>query len=331
MNVLSDHLRFLGRASSLLWGALLFFTLLPEIFGQVGVSAERPTISVDVNLVVLHVTVRDRNGAFVSGLRSRDFRVKENGRPQLIRLFQHEDMPVSVGLIVDNSMSMRRKRRDVTGAALTFARSSNPRDEMFVVNFNERVSLGLPAMELFSTSSSELERALNGVPASGRTALYDAIESGLAHLKSATRDKKVLIIVSDGGDNASRHHLSQVLQDAESSEVILYTIGLFDEQDADTNPGVLRKLARATGGEAFLPGESSQVEPICQRIAEDIRHQYTIGYAPSDPQRNGGYRAIKLTATRPQGGELRVRTREGYIASEARTEGAGAVAHGEQR
>ena len=303
-------------------GALLLFSSFwmtpPQAAAQDHVTEQPATISVDVNLVVLHVSVRDRKGEFVPDLRSQDFHVTENGRPQAIRLFRHEDMPVSVGLIVDNSTSMSHKRNDVIAAALTFVHSSNPRDEMFVVNFNERVSLGLPPVELFSTSAPELVTALNGVPALGRTALYDAIETGLEHLKKATRDKKVLIVVSDGGDNASRHQFAQVLQDAERSDVILYTIGLFDEQAADTNPGVLRKMARETGGEAFFPPETQQVVPICRRIAEDIRHQYTIGYSPSESIQDGGYRSIKVTVKRPEGGGLKVRTREGYVAAPAR-------------
>ena len=223
---------------------------------------------------------------------------------------------------------MNRKRNDVTAAALAFVRSSNPQDEMFIVNFNERVSLGLPAAKLFSASPSELEGALNGVPARGMTALYDAIEDGLAHFARASREKKVLIVVSDGGDNASHRKLPQVLHDAARSDVIIYAIGLFDEHDADQNPGVLRKFASATGGEAFLPGESSEVVPICERIAEDIRHQYTIGYVPSDQKLDGTYRAIKVTATGPRGKRMFVRTREGYIASPDRN---GAALHFEEK
>jgi VWFA-related protein len=239
----------------------------------------------------------------------------EDGQPQTLSLFNHEDMPVSVGLVVDNSTSMARKRNDVILAALEFVHSSNPQDEMFVVNFNERVSLGLPSTQLFSTSSSELIQALNGVPARGMTALYDAIEAGLAHLKKASRQKKVLIVISDGGDNASHHKLSRVLEDAERSNVIIYTIGLFDDYDHDRNPGVLKKLARVTGGEEFLPDESSKIVMLCKHIAEDIRHQYTIGYTPSDQKLNDTYRTVRVTVTNPHGGSVFVRTRTGYIAS----------------
>jgi Ca-activated chloride channel homolog len=303
-----------GRAPTMLRSLPLLFLIAAHLHGQSGVAEGNLTISVNVDLVVLHATVRDKKGGFVSGLKETDFHVFEDRVPQTIRLFQHEDVPVAVGLIVDNSGSMRRKKKDVTAAALTFARSSNPKDEMFVVNFNERVSFGLPNTELFSANNSELEHALNGIPANGKTALYDAIEAGLAHLKEATLDKKVLVVISDGGDNASHHTLRQVLASVARSDTIIYTVGLFDESDEDRNPGVLKKIARATGGEAFLPNEISQVVQICGRIAEDIRNQYTIGYLPSNQAFDGSYRAIHVTATGPHGAELLVRTREGYVA-----------------
>jgi len=274
--------------------------------------------SVDVNLVVLQVAVRNRAGGFVSGLQKQDFQVYEDGRPQAIHLFQHEDVPVSVGLIVDNSASMARKRKDVTAAALTFVRSSNPQDEVFVVNFNQKVSLGLPPAELFSANPAELTKALNDVPAYGMTALYDAVEAGLARAGQAGRTKKVLIVISDGGDNASHCRLPQVLSDAERSDVIIYTIGLFDEHDGDQNPGVLRKLARATGGEAFFPDTTADVVPVCQHIAEDIRQQYTIGYVPSNPKLDNTYRTIRVKAAAPHRGKLMVRARAGYIAAPER-------------
>jgi len=286
--------------------------------GQTGSAPGDSIISVDVNLVVLHPTVLDRNGGFVSGLQKENFHVYEDGAPQVIRGFDHEDVPVAVGLAVDNSGSMGRKRKDVTTAALAFVRASNPRDEMFIVNFNERVSFGLPDTRLFSASRHGLEGALNGVPASGRTALCDAVEAGFDHLKKASLDKKVLIIISDGGDNASHHKLGQVLEDAERSDVMVYTIGLFDEAEEGRSPGVLRKIARATGGEAYLPKETREVAPICEQIAADIRNQYTIAYTPSKQKLDNAPRTIKVTATGARGERLLVRTRSGYLASPER-------------
>ncbi len=237
-------------------------------------------ISVDVALVVLHATVTDRQGGFVSDLGEQDFEVYEDGVPQRIRLFKNEDIPVTVGLVVDHSTTMRPKLAEVTAAARTFVRSSNREDEMFVVNFNENVSLGLPGTIRFTNSTAELENAITAAPTGGQTALYDAIAKALEELQAGSRDKKVLIVVSDGGDNASAHSLAQVMNLAAQSSAVIYTIGLFDEEDPDQNPGVLKRLAQATGGEAFFPDQLSEVVAICERIARDIRHQYTIGYVP---------------------------------------------------
>jgi VWFA-related protein len=294
---------------------LLFLLAGQHLPGQTGPPPDSSTFSVNLDLVVLHAAVCDRKGRLVSGLRQENFQLFEDGAPQTIRFFQHEDVPVAVGLIVDNSGSMGRKRKDVTAAALAFVRSSNPQDQMFVVNFNELAALGLPTTELFSANAADLEYALNGIPAIGKTALYDAIEAGLAHLKKATLDKKVLIVISDGGDNASHHTLAQALESAGRSDAIIYTIGLFDEYDMDRNPGVLKKIARITGGEAFLPTQTSQVVSICERIARDIRTQYTIGYVSSHQQLDNAYRTIHVRATGPHGQELLVRTRAGYVAA----------------
>jgi VWFA-related protein len=271
-------------------------------------------ISVDVALVVLHATVSDRRGGFVSSLRERDFQVYEDGVPQRIRLFLHEDIPVTVGLVVDHSGTMRPKLAEVAAAARTFVQFSNRADQMFVVNFNENVTLGLPDAIRFTDSSAELERAIANAPASGMTALYAAIAKAVEQLQAGNRDKKVLIVVSDGGDNASAQSLAQVMKMADQSSAVIYTIGLFDADNPDRNPGVLNRLAHATGGEAFFPGELSAVVAICERIARDIRNQYTIGYVSTNTARNGAYRAIRVAARATGSSALSVRTRAGYIA-----------------
>ena len=271
-------------------------------------------ISVDVALVVLPATVTGRQGGFVSDLGEQNFEVYENGVPQRIRLFKNEDIPVTVGLVVDHSTTMRPKLAEVTAAARTFVRSSNGQDEIFVVNFNEKVSLGLPHTTRFTSSTAELEYAITAMPTGGQTALYDAIAKALEELQAGSRDKKVLIVVSDGGDNVSAHSLAEVMKLAERSSAIIYTVGVFDENDPDRNPGVLKRLAQATGGEAFFPGQLSDVVAICERIARDIRHQYTIGYVPTNPARDGAYRAIRVLARANGHDKLSVRTRTGYIA-----------------
>ncbi len=281
-------------------------------------SQNRPeddyTIDVNVDVVVLHATARDRRNILVSGLDKSDFQVYEDGVPQQIKYFSHEDIPVTVGLVVDNSGSMAQKRPDVVAAALAFARSSNPQDQMFVVDFNEKVAFGLPDSIPFTDQEAELEVALSRIAATGETALYDAISAALEHLKMGNRDKKVLIVISDGGDNASKHSLSQIVAMAGQPDAIIYTIGIFDEQDADRNPGVLKRLAKETGGEAFLPDSSKDIEPICEEIAHDIRNQYTLAYVPTNRKRDGTYRVIQVKASAPGRGRLSVRTRTGYFA-----------------
>jgi Ca-activated chloride channel family protein len=271
-------------------------------------------ISVDVALVVLHATVTDRQGIPVTNLAEQDFQVYENGALQQIKVFKNEDVPVAVGLAIDHSSSMRPKLTEVTAAARAFVQSSNREDEMFVVNFNEIASLGLPPSIQFTDSTAELERAIMAIPVRGQTALYDAIAMGLEQLQAASLEKKVLIVVSDGGDNASRLKLNDVMTLTEQSSAVIYTIGVFDEDDPDRNPGVLKRLALATGGETFLPERLSQVVAISERIARDIRHQYIIGYVPSNAARDGSYRSIRVRAGIKGQDKLSVRTRTGYIA-----------------
>jgi VWFA-related protein len=271
-------------------------------------------ISVDVALVVLHATVTDRQGSVVSNLDEQSFEVYEDGVRQSIRLFKSEDIPVTAGLVIDHSTTMQPKLAEVSAAARTFVRSSNRDDEMFVVNFNEIVSLGLPGPIRFTDSAAELENAIARAPAEGQTALYDAIAKALEGLQAGSRDKKALVVVSDGGDNASAHTLAQVMKLAGQSSAVIYTVGIFDEGDPDRNPGALKRLAQATGGEAFFPGQIGEVMAICERIARDIRHQYTIGYVPINLTRDGSHRAIRIIARAKDHSTLSVRTRTSYIA-----------------
>jgi len=279
--------------------------------------------STEVDLVVLQATVRDRAGHSVPGLGEHDFEVYQDGTLQPIRLFRHEDTPVTIGLVVDHSGSMREKLGEVTAAARTFVRASNPGDQMFVVNFNEDVSLGLPVGMRFSNSADELGTAIWAAPAVGRTALYDAVVEALQSLQKGDRDKKALIVISDGGDNASKSSLDRVLKMAEESSAVIYTIGVFSEDDPDQNPRVLRRLAHETGGEAFFPSKPSETVAICERIARAVREQYTIGYSSMNGK-PGAYHAIRVTARSKDHGKLSVRTRAGYIAGGELQPGKGA-------
>jgi VWFA-related protein len=275
-------------------------------------SSDDYTLRVNTNLVILSATVVNHNNALVSGLDKVDFHVFEDRAPQQIKYFSHEDLPVTVGLVVDNSGSMGPKRADVIAAALSFARSSNPQDQIFVVNFNDGVSFGLPAKIPFTDRQDQLQLALSAITAIGQTSLYDGIAAALDHLKQGNRDKKVLILISDGGDNASKHSLAQVIDMAKRSSAIIYAIGIFDERDGDQNPGVLKQFAKETGGEAFFPESSKETASICERIAHDIRNQYTLTYVPAISKQDGGYRIIDVKVSAPGHGRLSVRTRAGY-------------------
>jgi Ca-activated chloride channel homolog len=306
-----------------LLSALLIFlvvVLLPALAGSQEPSLlesrdnEQYLVRENVNYVILHPTVQDRKASPVSGLSIRDFQVYEDGVLQEIKFFTHEDTPVTVGLIVDNSGSMRQKRPEVIAAALAFARSSNPEDEMFAVSFNENVSFGLPEGTLFTDKLEYLEIALSRISANGMTALYDAVAAGFGRLTQGSRDKKVLIVVSDGADNASKLKLAQIITKARQSNAIVYTVGVFDQTDPDRNPRVLRQLARDTGGEAFFPHTLREVVPVCEHIANIIRNQYTLGYVPTNRKQDGSYRRVEVKASEKRLGRLTVRARHGYFA-----------------
>jgi len=318
----TDTFRIGGKCASTRQCLLVFFPLIillgmfPNQESLISESSQDNSykISVCVDVVVLHATVLDRKGVLVSDLVQDDFRVFEDGIRQEIECFSHEDIPVTVGLIVDNSGTMRPRRPEVIAAALAFARSSNPEDQMFVVHFNENVSFGLPDNMPFTDQVAQLEIALSGTTADGMTALYDAVAAGLDHLKKGNRDKKVLVVVSDGDDNASKKKLDQILAMARQSDAIIYTIGIFDENNPDRNLRALRQIASATGGEAFSPASAKDVVPICKRIAYDIRNQYSITYHPTNKKQDGRFRAIQVTAGAQGGRRLLVRTRTGYYA-----------------
>lgn len=271
------------------------------------------TISVNVDLVVLHATVEERHGKVALDLRQQDFTIHEDGVKQAIRLFRYEDMPVTAGLIVDHSGSMKGKLRDVVLAARAFIKLSSAEDEMFVVNFNDTVHPGLPAGRRFTNRPEDLARAIANTAAVGRTALYDAVSDGLLRVRTGRRQKRVLVVISDGADNASVRTLDETLRLAAQSNAAVYTIGIFDEEDPDRNPGVLRKLAKATGGQAFFPKEPGELVSIGERIARDIRHQYTLGYLSTGSSAAGIYRSIRVAAAAPGRTKLSVRTRAGYI------------------
>jgi Ca-activated chloride channel family protein len=266
-------------------------------------------------LVVLRVTVVDRRAGFVGGLPREAFVVHEDGRPQPIQFFEADDTPVTVGLVIDSSGSMMRRRDGVVAAGLAFAASSHPDDELFTLHFNERVWPGLPAGQPFTSDREALKRALDRSTARGETALFDAIAAGLGHLQHGTRTRKVLVVVSDGGDNASRVRFDEILDRALRDEVVIYAIGIYDaEAKGEANPKLLKQLADTTGGEAFFPRAGTDVTPLLERIARDIRSGYTVGYVPPDAAGAGRRRTVRVDVRPADGRKLAVRARSSYIA-----------------
>lgn len=266
----------------------------------------------DSRMVVLNASVRDHKGDNVMGLAQDDFHVTEDGVQQKIAYFTREDVPVTVGIVVDDSGSMRAKKAEVVEAALDFARSSNTQDQMFVVSFSNRVSFGLPAGILYTSDVNELSDAFTHLKTIGKTALYDALLDAIEHLGRSPLHRKAILLISDGGDNASRHTLAQVIGMADQSGAVIYTIGAFDETDDDKNPGVLKRLATLTGGEFFTPEKLSDLPEICRKIAQDIRSQYVLAYAPPNHAADSTFHKIQVSANGPGHSKLHVRTREGY-------------------
>jgi VWFA-related protein len=289
---------------------LLVLSVLGPFVGKA--PQERAAFSSRTELAVLHVSVLDRQAGFVPGLPREAFTVQENGRPQPIAFFENNDAPVTVGLVIDNSGSMQPRRDAVIAASMAFASSSNPADEMFTINFNERVWPGLPPGRAFTSDLAELREALGKSGARGQTALFDGIDAALRHLAQARKSRKVLIVVSDGGDNASRAKFSDVLEAALRTDVVIYTIGLHDENDRDAKPKLLRELADVTGGEAFFPRDNESVTPVLERIARDIRSSYTIGYVPPAAAADAR-RQVKVDVKPPDRRKLKVRVRSTYV------------------
>jgi len=303
--------REIARRAAFSWSLIAFGQAPPVVEPTAG---EPFGLVVNVDFVVLHTTVRNSKGQLATNLLQGDFTVYEDGARQTIRLFKQEDSPVSVGLVVDHSGSMRRKLDDVVAATRMFVASSNPEDQLFVVNFNEYVTLGLPVTMQFTRRFEELTRAIANTPANGQTALYDAIATALERLQTDRREKKALLIISDGGDNASKQTLAEVLVLAERSNVVLYTLGVFEPTDPDRNPGALKRLAAATGGEAYFPSTREAIVAAAERIARDIRSQYIIGYSSNSTRQPNAYRKIRVVADSDERGKLIVRARAGYRA-----------------
>ena len=270
--------------------------------------------SASSELVVLPVIVTDKPDQYVGDLKQDQFTVYDNGRKVAVEFFSTEDTPVTVGLVIDASSSVRKKVGDIIAASAAFARSSNPDDELFAVYFNDDVQDALPERGmLLASDAAGLHQALHTLVPEGRTSLYDGLIHALDRLASGTRTRKALVLISDGGDNASTATLEQVLAKARTSNAAIYTIGVYDDYDLDKNPGVLQSIAKSTGGERFLPRSAGPLMAACQHIAREIRSGYTLGYTP--PDRDGAFHRIRVEVAHDGKRKLTAKTRPGYFAS----------------
>jgi Ca-activated chloride channel homolog len=303
----------IGRNGVSLFLLALPLLVVPPIQPVPPSPSDQPTFkSGSTELVVLPVVVTDKQGRFVSDLDQERFTVYDNGRKMPVELFTNEDTPVTVGLVLDASGSMRHKIGYVVAAAVRFARLSNPDDELFAVRFNDDVRDALRDHHfVLAGDGAALESSLMALVPDGMTSLYDALMVGLDRAAEGTRSRKVLIVVSDGGDTASDATLDEVLARARASNVTIYTIGLFEPDDPDRNPGVLKELAQTTGGERFLPRSAGPLMQACEQIAREIRSGYTLGYVP--PARDGAYHRLRVQVESSDR-RLSVRTRPGYFA-----------------
>ena len=314
MNVLAKPCLMLSGAFSVLCVAVFAQTVLPPAPPPDEIDPPEFRVKSEVDVVLLDVAVKDSKGGFVSGLQKNSFQVLEDKSPQTISIFAAQDVPVTVGLVVDNSGSVRPKKSEIVTAALTFAGQSNPKDEIFVVNFNDKVRMGLPDDKPFTDDHTVLREALLINPAEGRTSLYDGLKTALQHLDKGHLDKKTLILISDGGDNASETTRDEIMRWAEQSLATIYTVGIYNPLDKDKDPGFLKDISRLTGGEHYEPASMGKLVDVCTKIAHDIRNRYTIGYTPSDRVFKNKVRRLRVIATTEDGRKLQARTRTHYLA-----------------
>ena len=296
--------------SKLILAIASFFILFPVPRSS---AQEDYTYTTDTRLVILPATVQDKNGHLITNLTEGQFQVFDDNVPQPLKLFRREDVPISLGLIIDSSGSMRDKRSRVETAAITLVKESNKEDEVFIVNFNDEAFLD----QDFTGDIKKMEQGLSKIDSRGGTAMRDAIRMSIDHEKEkAKRDKRVLLVVTDGDDNASMVSLENLVREAQSSDVLIYAIGLLSEEEkreAKRAKRALLALTETTGGMAFFPKDVNEVEQIAHQVAHDIRNQYTLGYTPPNKTMDGAYHSVKVIANAPN--HPTVRTRTGYYAT----------------
>ena len=291
-------------------------SLLTSGFFPSASAQERPTFKSNSDLVVLHVSVRDRGGRYVSGLTKESFTVIDDAKPQTLEMFSADEVPATVGFLIDNSNSMRPSRERVVASAVAFAEHSHPQDEIFALTFNEAVQEAWHASVVSETNPAEFASAMSAaIVARGMTAIYDGIMSGLWRLDRARHTRQVLIVVSDGGDNASKSKLEDTLKRVHDSDATIYTVVLVDPLVKDGNPKLLRRLSRLTGGESYQPRRIEDVPEAFERISKDIRSAYTLAYVPTKGDADTAHRrrTVKVYVRSQDGRVLSVRARDGYF------------------
>jgi len=310
----------MGQAKLKAGAAMVFLTLLTcalSLSAQRQSSSDRPQIEVsphiigvDVDIVLATVTVTDRNGRFVTGLEKENFKIQEDKVPQEIKYFSSEDIPLSVGIILDVSGSMKDKLKTAVEAAITFMKGGSPDDEYFLVEFADKPEDAAD----FTNDISKIQSRFMFSKAKGRTALYDAVYMGLNKLEKGNNAKRALLLITDGEDNRSRYTFSNVRDFVKEKDVQMYAIGITNgwaDSSAEQGRSLLRDLAAISGGNSFFPNSITNLENICRTIATELKYQYVIGYQSSNTAKDGDWRKIKVTAEYPNN-KLTVRAKAGY-------------------
>lgn len=304
--------------ASIIFAGLLLLTSDLSLVAARFPPQERPTFKAESELVVLHVSVRDGNGRYITGLDRDAFTLIDDGKPQTLEMFSGDEVPASVGFLIDNSNSMHPNRERVIASAVEFAKHSHPKDEVFVMTFNEQVRPAFGPAVISETNPAVFASAMSqAITARGMTAIYDGILEGLKRVGRGLHSRQVLIVISDGDDNASRATLDEVIKRVHESDATIYTVALIDPLTREGDPGLLRRLAQATGGESFRPRRVEQIGDAFERIAKDIRSAYTLAYTPTSASKVSDEKARRRTVrvyVKPKDGrQLRVRTRDGYF------------------